>query len=148
MRTVWVAGLCLVAVGGLFATKVVPASASRPDDTVTDATAALRSDADPYPDTLTRSDRGAEAAPDADETVAIPLESATVRPASAARHPATTVTRKRPTALARKVMVAPPKKMTQAKPGADQAKPATGCQPRDPIARFLASASLAPRCAG
>jgi hypothetical protein len=147
MRTVWVAGLFLVAVGGLFATKVVPASASRHDDNLNDTTAALRSDGGPDAGTLTKSDRIAVAAPGADETVAIPLRSATARPASITRHRAIAATRKPPTA--RTAAVAPPNKIAPAKQAADQAKAAVAaCRQRDPIARFLASANLAPRCAG
>jgi hypothetical protein len=146
MRTVWVAGLFLIAVSGLFATRVVPASASRPDDMLTDTTAALRGDADPVVGTLTKSDRLAVAAPGADDTVAIPLQSATVRPASVTHHRARAVT-KRPTA--RTAAVAQPKKIAPAQQALDQAKAAaTACRQRDPIARLLASANLAPRCAG
>jgi len=141
MRTVWIAGLLLVAVGGLFATRVVPASASRPDDT----TVAPRSATGPNPDTLTTIDRRAEAAPGADETVAIPLASATVRPASIRHHRAAAMTQKR----ARTVAVAPATKIVPGKQAADQAKAAvTACRQRDPIARFLAATNLAARCAG
>jgi len=141
MRTVWIAGFFLVAVGGLFATRVVPASASRPEDT----TVALRSGHNP--DTLTTIDRRAKAAAGADETVAVPLASATMRPAAVGHHSAAAVTPKR--AVARTAAVAPAKTIAATSQAADQAKAAvTTCRQRDPIARFLASANLAPRCAG
>jgi hypothetical protein len=132
-----------MAVGGLLATKV--ASASKSDEMLADAASVVGGKADRG--TLTHADRRALAAPDADDTVAIPLASASVRPAPDADRHAAVAVQKRATAPARKAVVVP-KKITPPKPAAPPAKLAAACQQRDPIARLLASVNLGTRCAG
>lgn len=119
--------------------KMVSATASNPDDGLSDETAAL-TQIIPGENTLTEADRSV-VAPDADEAPLFPIVSATVRSARAEFRPSAIM-------HGRSARAAAP-----AKPRAVAGKQAKGtdvksCRQLDPIARFLVSANLAPRCAG
>jgi hypothetical protein len=140
VRTIWFAGFLLLILGGLLAMKMVSATASASDDTLSDETAALTQTI-PGENTLTEADRGV-AGPDADDAPLFPVVSAIVRSAHAEYRPSA-IMRGRTT----RATAAPAKPRAA---GAKQVKltDVKSCRQLDPIARFLVSANLAPRCAG
>jgi hypothetical protein len=140
VRTIWFAGFLLLIIGGLLAMKMVSATASNPDDGLSDETAALTRVV-PGENTLTEADRSV-VAPDADEAPPFPIVSATVRSARAEFRPSAIMHGRSARTAAE-----------PAKPRAAAGKQAKStdvksCRQLDPIARFLVSANLAPRCAG
>ena len=140
VRTVWFAGILLLLLLGLLAVKMVTTTAAASDGTPGETTSALIQT--PSNDnTLTEADLGV-AAPDADATPLLPVESNEVRSAHAEY---------RPSDIMHKHMRSPAR--GAAKPRTAAAKPAKVaaakvCAPLDPIARFLISAKLVPPCAG
>jgi hypothetical protein len=140
VRTIWFAGFLLLIAGGLLAMKMVSATASDSNDARDDAAAALTQTISGE-NTLTDADRSV-AAPDADDPALLPVVSATVRSARAEYRPSA-IMHGRTTRIA----------AVSAKPRAAIAKQVKttelkSCRRLDPIARFLVSANLAPRCAG
>lgn len=139
IRTIWIAGLFLLLIAGLLATKMVSASVSMADDQPTDTTAALNRAPVPGVDTLTEADRIViTPAAEPDDTRILPILSATVH---AAPEKARTAARRlrsgtRPRTAAR----------APAKRSSEPAKAAAAPCQFDPIARFLASANLASGC--
>jgi hypothetical protein len=135
-------------IGGLFATKVVSAAVS--SDEIMDTGVALRSNAALGDDTLTSIDRSA-LVPDAeDASGALPVLSAMVRylpeiEPSAVVDAAKPVSRAKPATAKRPVVRATRQAGKQSEPV--KAAAAVPCRQLDPIARFLVSANLAPRCA-
>jgi hypothetical protein len=141
VRTIWFAGFLLLIIGGLLAMKMVSATASSADDGTGDETAALTQMIIPGENTLTEADRSV-VAPDPDDAPAFPIVSATVRSARAQFRPSAVMHGR-----TARTAAAPAKPRASA---AKQAKStdAKSCRQLDPIARFLVSANLAPRCAG
>ena len=138
VRTVWFAGILLLVLLGLLAVKIVTTSAAASDGTPGETTASLTGST-PGENTLTEADLGV-AAPEADDTPLLPVESNDVRAAHAEFRPSAIMHRHAPI-------------KATAKPRAAAAKPAKvaeakACRPFDPIARFLIAAKLVPPCAG
>jgi hypothetical protein len=140
VRTIWFAGFLLLIIGGLLAMKMVSAAPSAPDESLSDETAAL-TQIIPGENTLTAADRSV-VAPDNDEAPLFPIVSATVRSARAEFMPSAIIHGRaaRPAPAAAKPRTAAVKQV--------KATDAKSCRQLDPIARFLVSANLAPRCAG
>jgi len=145
VRTIWFAGFLLLIIGGLLAIKMVSAAASAPDDALSDETAAL-TQIIPGENTLTAADRSL-VAPDADEAPPFPIVSATVRSSRAEFMPSAIIHGR-----TARTAAAPAKPRTAGKPArtktTDKSTDVKSCRQIDPIARFLVSANLAPRCAG
>ena len=149
VRTIWFAGFLLLIIGGLLAIKMVSAAASAPDDALSDETAAL-TQIIPGENTLTAADRSV-VAPDADEAPPFPIVSATVRSSRAEFLPSAIIHGR-----TARTAAAPAKPRTAGKPArtkttektTDKSTDVKSCRQLDPIARFLVSANLAPRCAG
>jgi len=141
-RTIWIAGLCLVIICCLLATKMVLAAVSPPGDPASDTTATLTRTPIPGVDTLSPSDLGVETQLlDFNEAVSLPLISKNVR----------TTGRSANAALARQPRAADRTKsvLRPARRGGEPVKSAAAaCRELDPIARFLASAKIGPRCQG
>lgn len=140
IRTIWIAGLFLLLIAGLLATKMVSASVSMADDQQADTPAAFNRPPVPGVDTLTEADRiviTPAAAPD--DTRVLPILSATVHAAPEKARAA--ARRLRSGMRARTATHAPAKR--SAEPAKAAAAP---CHQLDPIARFLASANLASGC--
>ena len=137
-RTIWIAGLCLVIICCLLATKMVLAAVS-PGDLANDTTAALTQTPIPGVDTLSASDRGVDAPPVDFEQASLPLLSKSVRP-TGGRGTAAGARQAR-TAASKTAVVRPVKR--NAEPVKTAAVP---CRQLDPIARLLASAKIGPRC--
>ena len=134
-------------IGGLFATKVVSAAVSGSTDQIVDTTATLRTDGVPGEDTLTSLDRNAPAPDAEDASGALPILSTIVRftpepEISVPAKPQRLIARKKP---ARRLVIRATR--PAAKPNAPVEAAAIPCRQLDPIARFLVSANLAPRCA-
>ncbi len=143
IRTIWIAGLCLLMIAGLLATKVVSAAVSASSESQFDATASLERIPIPGIDTLTEADRNA-AMPlaNTDDAGGLPILSTVVRPTTETFRAGSTH-RVRPAGRAKAAAHA------RSKSGSEPAKMAVApCRQLDPIARFLASANLAPRCQG
>jgi hypothetical protein len=139
VRTVWFAGILLLLLLGLLAIRMVSTTTAALDDSPGEATSALAQIV-PGENTLTEADRSL-IAPDADEVPLLPVESSAVRSARAEYRPSDIMRRHAPV------------KATAAKPRTAVEKPTKAaemksCRQLDPIARFLASANLAPPCAG
>ena len=134
-RTIWIAGLCLVIICCLLATKMVLAAVS-PGDLAGESTSALIREPIPGVDTLSESDRGVETSLiDINESASLPLISRSVRAEG------------RGAALARRVKA---NSKTVLRPGKRDGislkSAAVSCRQLDPIARFLATAKIGPRC--
>jgi hypothetical protein len=141
VRTIWLAGFLLLLLLGLLAIRMVSTPAAASDDAQDQATSAL-TQIIPGENTLTAGDRRV-VAPDADETSQLPVESHAVRSARAEY---------RPSAIMRRHSGSPGRAVAAKPHAAAGAKTITAdvksCRQLDPIARFLVSANLAPRCAG
>jgi len=150
VRTIWFAGFLLLIIGGLLAMKMVSAAASAPDDALGDETAAL-TQIIPGENTLTADDRSV-IAPEIDDAPLFPIVSTAVRSARAEFKPSAIIHGR----VAR-TAAAPAKPHTAGKPSkatdkrtdksSDRSTDVKSCRQLDPIARFLVSANLAPRCA-
>ncbi|WP_315723529.1 MULTISPECIES: hypothetical protein [unclassified Bradyrhizobium] len=120
----------------MFATKMVLAAVT-PADTAGETTSSLIREPIPGVDTLSESDRSFETPPvDLTEGARLPLISKAVRAES------------RGASVARRAKVT--SKKTVMRPATRNAEPlrsaAAPCKQLDPIARFLASAKIGPRC--
>jgi hypothetical protein len=134
-RTIWIAGFCLVIICCLFATKMVLAAVT-PADMTGETTSSLIREPIPGVDTLSEADRSFETPPvDLNEAARLPLISKAVRAES------------RGASVARGVKASSTTVMRPAKRNAAPVKSAAvSCKQLDPIARFLASAKIGPRC--
>lgn len=143
IRTIWVAGLCLLMIAGLLATKVVSAAVSASSESQFDSTASLDRIPIPGMDTLTEVDRKvAMPLADTDDAGGLPILSSVVRRTAE-------TFRAGPTHGVRPASRAKAAAHARSKRGSEPAKTAVApCRQLDPIARFLASANLAPRCQG
>lgn len=138
-RTIWIAGVCLVVIGGLAATRMMSGGSA---EAANDTTASLSRMIIPGEDTLSDADRGATAPEADDNPFFLPIESTIVR----AAHAEMPAPKKRAVVRPAKAQAAATAKSASAsKPGKAAAVP---CRQLDPIARFLVSANLAPRCEG
>lgn len=138
-RTIWIAGLCLVIICCLLATKMVLAAVSPGGDMSGETTASLSHASIPGVDTLSDSDRGVDMSlVDLDESARLPLVSKAVR--ANGRNTAIGLRHPRPTDRTKAVL----------RPARRNGEPvksaAVSCRQLDPIARFLASAKIGPRC--
>ena len=141
VRTVWFAGFLLLLLLGLLAVRMVSSTIAASDEPPSETTSTLTQIV-PGENTLTEADRSV-IAPEADDTPLLPLESSAVRSARAEYRPSDIMRRHAPSTA----------RMVATKPHAAAGKPTKtaemkSCRQLDPIARFLASANLAPPCAG
>ena len=111
-------------------------AAVSPGDLASDTTSALIREPIPGVDTLSDSDRGVETLPiDNNDSARLPLVSRAVRPDG------------RTTSAARRLRPATTAVLRPARRNPEQVKSAAAsCRQLDPIARFLASAKIGPRC--
>jgi hypothetical protein len=151
VRTIWFAGFLLLIIGGLLAMKMVSAAASAPDEAPGDETATLTQIV-PGENTLTAADRSV-VAPDTDEAPLFPIVSSSVRSARAEFKPSAIIhgrTARTAATPAKPRMAGRPASATDKsrEKTTDKSTDVKSCRQLDPIARFLVSANLAPRCAG